>query len=311
MRRIRSYISASLLLVMVLCASTALARDIVTKTIPLERNGVQLFLQKMHEAGKGHREPVLLVHGLTFSSHEFDLDYSDYSLARALARQGHSVWMLDIAGYARSQEVKDGFMPDSDYAAEDINAAVDAIVKNTGYPTVNILGWSWGTVTGSRFAAKYPDKVGKLILYAPIVAGLGQHDVTEAFKTEAWKGADEDFQRTKDNVIDPAITDPEVVKLFDKNTALYDNHPVPNGGRRDLLVAADKRLLPSAKLTMPVLVLVGDADPYVSVDLAKEAVAAMPANPKLVVFAGGGHALFMEIPHYKQFQKEVSTFLAK
>jgi hypothetical protein len=34
---------------------------------------------------------MLLVHGLTFSSHEFDLNYKDYSLARWLANQGYVV----------------------------------------------------------------------------------------------------------------------------------------------------------------------------------------------------------------------------
>jgi pimeloyl-ACP methyl ester carboxylesterase len=252
----------------------------------------------------------LLVHGLTFSSHEFDLDYKDYSFARYLARQGYSVWLLDIAGYARSQEVKDGFMPDSDYAAEDINAAADLILAETKTP-VDVFGWSWGTVTSSRFVAKYPEKVRKLILYAPIVTGVGRRDVTDAFKTEAWKGADEDFQRDANGVIDLAITDPGVVDLFNKNTEKYDNHPVPNGGRRDLFVSANTRLLPTALIKNPVLMIVGDKDPYVSVGLVREAAASVPGGAELRIFPGAGHALFMEIPNYVAFREIVVDFLKK
>ena len=60
----------------------------------------------------------MLMHGSTYSSHEFDVDYEDYSLVRRLAREGYTVWRLDIAGYGQSGEVKDGLMPDTAYVAE-------------------------------------------------------------------------------------------------------------------------------------------------------------------------------------------------
>ena len=297
-------------LLILLATASASAAEIQIKEFPLEREGVKLFLQKMEDPSLASTGQILLVHGLTFASHEFDLDFQDYSLARYLAGRGYGVWMLDIAGYSRSGEVKDGFLPDSDYAAEDINAAVDLILKESQAPKINILGWSWGTVTSGRFASKYPDKVRKLILYAPIVAGLGRHQVTEAFKTEAWKGADEDFQRGADGQIDPAVTDPGVVKLFDENTKKYDSRPVPNGGRRDLLVSANNRLIPTAEIVNPTLLIVGDRDGYVSVKLAREAAAVIP-GAELKVVEGGGHALFMEKPHYVDFRESVVEFLKK
>ena len=311
MRRYLTLPYAIVLLVALLFSSVASAADVSTKVHPLERNGVSLFLQSMQmEPEKATKGQILLVHGLTYSSHEFDMDYKDYSFSRWLAEQGYVVWTLDIAGYARSGEVKDGFMPNSDYAAEDINAAADLIIKTSGQAKIDVLGWSWGTVTTSRFSAKYPEKVRALVLYAPIVAGLGKHDVTDAFKVDAWKGADEDFQR-KDGKIDPEVTDAGIVELFDANTKKYDSRPVPNGGRRDLLVEKDQRLIPTAKLTMPVLIIVGDKDDYVSVDLAKEAAANVPGGAALMVVNGGGHALFMEKPHYQDFRKAVLEFFNK
>lgn len=306
----RSLVQICLGLFVLMAACAASAAEFEIKEFPLEREGVRLFLQRMEVPGEATGGQILLVHGLTFASHEFDLNFKDYSLARYLAGQGFSVWMLDIAGYSRSGEVEDGFMPDSDYAAEDINAAVDLILKESQAPKINILGWSWGTVTSGRFAAKYPDKIRKLILYAPIVAGLGRHQVADAFKTEAWKGADEDFQRAADEKIDPAITDPGVVKLFDENTKKYDSRPVPNGGRRDLLVSPNNRLIPTAEIINPTLLIVGDRDGYVSVKLAREAAASIP-GAELKVVEGGGHALFMEKPHYNDFRESVVKFLKK
>ena len=97
----------------------------VSEAFPLERNGIALHLDCTRTEGMQSDKSILLVHGVTYSSHEFDIDYQDYSLVRKLAREGYAVWKLDIAGYGMSEEVSDGFMPDSDYGAEDIKAAVD------------------------------------------------------------------------------------------------------------------------------------------------------------------------------------------
>ena len=111
--------------------------------------------------GTQPEKSILLIHGVTYSSHEFDIDYEDYSLVRFLAREGYAVWRLDIAGFGQSGEVEDGFLPDSDYAAEDINAAVEKIVQVMGQNQVDLLGWSWGTVTASRFAASHSEHLDK------------------------------------------------------------------------------------------------------------------------------------------------------
>ena len=76
------------------------------------------------------------------SYHVYDIDYADYSLVRFLAREGYAVWRLDIAGIGQSEAVSDGFMPDPDYAAEDIGAAVEEIVRITGQDKIDLLGWS-------------------------------------------------------------------------------------------------------------------------------------------------------------------------
>ena len=128
---IRSLLSCLLMLQVLLFSlqvATVQARaDAATEyqiqTFPLERNGVALHLQRLAVAGTQPQRQILLVHGLTYSSHEFDVNYADYSLARYLAARGFAVWTFDVAGYGESQEVEDGFMPNSDYAAEDAAAA--------------------------------------------------------------------------------------------------------------------------------------------------------------------------------------------
>ena len=181
---------------------------------PLERNGIGLHLDCMETAGNGPEKNILLVHGVTYSSHEFDVDYQDYSLVRFLAREGYAVWRLDIAGFGQSEEVEDGFLPDSDYAAEDICAAVDKICEVSGQDKIDLLGWSWGTVTTGRFVAKHPEHIRRLVLYAPILSGLGKTDVAEPFHHNTWEHAADDFQKNEDGTFNYLIADPVVRKYL-------------------------------------------------------------------------------------------------
>ncbi len=295
-------------IVLVLLLAFSASAKIHSEVIPLERNGIKLHLKCI--TSEDNASPLLLVHGLTYSSHEFDVNVKDYSLARYFAKNGFSVYLLDIAGYGLSQEVKDGFMPNSDYAAEDIAAAAKVILEKSGRKSLDVLGWSWGTVTSGRFAAKYPELVHRLVLYAPIVAGLADVEVKDAFNHNTWIHAAGDFQTNKDGSINYKITEPAVVNAFQSNCWRYDKDSSPNGGRRDLLVAPDKRLIPTAKLTMPVLLIAGSKDEYVSPELCNEAFKTLPNNhSRIVIVEGAAHAMMMEKPYYKTFRESVLEFL--
>lgn len=279
------------------------------ETIPLERAGVKLFLQKLVVAGEKPARQILLVHGLTYSSHEFDVDVADYSLARYLARRGFCVWTVDVAGYGRSQEVKNGFLPNSEYAAEDISAAAAKILELTGQNKLDVLGWSWGTVTGALFAIKHPDMVNRLVLYAPILTGLGKADVKNAFNHNTWEHAAGDFQTAPNGEVDYAIAEPAVVNAFQSNAWRYDKDSSPNGGRKDLLVKDDQILIPFDKIKVPTLVIGGDKDPYLNLPKLEKEIARLPEGSRFELIPGAAHAMMMEKPYYRRFREQVVAFL--
>lgn len=315
------------LLLALLAISPSLAADTVTlpqvsqrtapgpeiryavETVPLERAGVKLYLQRLSVAGDTPERQILLVHGLTYSSHEFDVDVADYSLARYLARQGYAVWSLDIAGYGRSGEVQDGFLPNSAYAAEDIAVAADKILQISGQKKLDVLGWSWGTVTSALFASRHPDLVNKLVLYAPILTGLGKADVKNERNHNTWEHAAGDFQTGPDGQIDYAITDPAVVNAYQSNSWRYDKDSSPNGGRRELLVDKDKILISFAGLQVPTLVIGGDKDPYLNLPMLEKEIAKLPQGSRFELIPGAAHAMMMEKPYYKRFREIVAAFL--
>ena len=64
------------------------------RSYPLSRGGIALRLDCVSR-GERTEKQILLTHGVTYSSHEFDVDYEDYSLVRCLAGAGYGVWRLD------------------------------------------------------------------------------------------------------------------------------------------------------------------------------------------------------------------------
>ena len=276
---------------------------------PLERNGIKLYLDRISVKGENPEKNILLIHGVTYSSHEFDIDYRDYSLSRALAREGYGVWRLDIAGYGRSGEVSDGFLPDTDYAAEDINAAVNKIVEATGQQKIDVLGWSWGTMTVSRFAADHDEHINKLVLYAPIICGIGKYDVQEPFHHNTWEHAADDFQKDGQGNIDHAIVDPAIVEMFCSGCWHYDGDHSPNGGRKDACVDSSKILIDLDKIKSPTLIICGDKDPYLDQDLVNGSLEHLPEGSRLEIIEGGSHVVYIEKPCYRLFREKLFDFL--
>ncbi|MBQ1491704.1 MAG: alpha/beta hydrolase [Blautia sp.] len=277
--------------------------------LPLEREGIALHLDCVSCEDADPDKNILLVHGLTYSSHEFDIDYEDYSLVRFLAREGYSVWRIDVAGYGRSGAVEDGFTPDSDYAAEDIEAAIEAIVDATGDDTIDMLGWSWGTVTSGRFAAKYPEYLRRLVLYAPILSGLGDVEVTDDFHYNTWEHAADDFQKNEDGSFDLTITDPVIIDMYCSSCWHYDRDYSPNGGRRDLCVDSSQELIDLTSIECPTLVICGYVDPYLNYELVDDCLNSLPDGSEFKKVEGASHALFLEEPYYHEFQDTVLDFL--
>ena len=113
-----------------------------------------------------------------------------------------------------------------------------------------------------------------------------------------------------DKTIDYDIVEPAVADTFLSNCWRYDKNSSPNGGRRDLLVAPDKRLIPTADIKAPVLIIAGSKDDYVSPALCEEAFATLSnKDSRIEIIAGAAHAMMMEKPYYRVFRAKVLEFL--
>jgi len=214
-----------------------------------------------------------------------------------------------------------------DTAVKDIGTVVDFILARRGIARLDLLGWSWGTTTMATYTTQHPDKVERLVLYAPVwnrqtpslvQAGPGPlpawRSVTREQAKQRWyTGVPED----KKAALIPAgwfdawadatwATDPEGARM---------NPPViraPNGVIQDgqEFFSAGKPYYDPAKITVPTL-LVGaewdhDAPPYMAQTLFPLLVNS--PGKRYVALAEGTHTIVMERNRLNLFEA-VQAFL--
>lgn len=160
---------------------------------------VELFVREKVQSRRGGKVPVvLMVHGATQSTvTSFDLRFENYSWMDYLARAGFDVFAMDVTGYGLSprpmmdnpcntatSDQQSYLIPkplaqpcspsypfrlttsQSDW--DEIDTVVDYISQRRGVDKVNLIGWSLGGPRMGGYAARHPEKVDKLFLYAPI-----------------------------------------------------------------------------------------------------------------------------------------------
>jgi pimeloyl-ACP methyl ester carboxylesterase len=142
--------------------------------------GVRLYVRNKHpvdltQVPAGHI--LLYVHGATQPSEAtFDLPLEGTSWMDYIASRGWDVYLMDARGYGGSTRSPELLQSDAieapivstDIKVRDAEAVVDFILRRRGVSRISLLGWSWGTVVAGAYAATHADKVGSLILHAPV-----------------------------------------------------------------------------------------------------------------------------------------------
>ena len=160
-----------------------------------------------------------------------------------------------------------------------------------------------------RRSVKYPEHIGRLVLYAPVLSGLGKTDVAEPFHHNTWEHAADDFQKNEDGTFNYLIADPVVIEMLCSSSWHYDKESSPNGGRRDICVDNTQSLIDLKMITVPTLVICGDKDPYLDFGRVNAVLDDLPEGSALEVIEGASHVAFIEKPYYRDFQDRLISFL--
>ncbi|HEX9875795.1 MAG TPA: alpha/beta hydrolase [Gammaproteobacteria bacterium] len=250
-------------------------------------------------AGRSSGGVVLFIHGTSVPSVVgFDLEYKRYSWMESLAEAGFDTFSMDHTGYGFSPRPAMGDRCNMDAANQaivtldpssqpcepkfaetlttlesdwaEIDSVVDYLRGLRGVDRVHLIGWSFGGPRAGGYAARHPEKVDKLILFAPVYdadaastppAGYPQPappmrlQTREALMQGRWEST-----VACESQVDPGIRDViwRNIMGFD---ALGSVWGPPEGVMRVRTFASwGWNAEYAAKISAPVLILVGEQD---------------------------------------------------
>jgi pimeloyl-ACP methyl ester carboxylesterase len=300
-------------------------------------DGIQIYVRNTRPADLTTFRPertLLFVHGATYPSDTmFDLKIDGESWMDSIARHGYDVYSMDVRGYGRSTRPPEMERPardsppvvTTDDGVRDFGAVVDHIRERRGVARGILMGWSWGTVIAGAFAAANPDKLERLVMYAPLwlrripgrlrVDGqLGAYrSVTfEAAKQRWLSGVAADSQKA---LIPPGVLEAWWNANMEADAVGAKMSPpavrAPNGLLLDALKywEADTRYYDPSAIQVPTLLVVGDWDVDTPAYMAQAILTRLGSSQKRLVIVGEGtHHLMLERNREQMF-REVQTFL--
>lgn len=303
-----------------------------TRLIRIRGSGAEGISLGILEKSPARREsclpPILLIHGATFGAVLFDLPLPGYSLMSHLADGGRVVYALDIRGYGHSvdrnmmdaaSEIHPPVSRLSD-AVEDIGTAVNLILKREMTSTLDLVGFSWGTLTSARYAGEHAQQIARLVLYAPLFGevnrvwllriadpqypdrinpSIGAYRlITQADVTQRWNRelATDDPTRYRDNGLPEMVF--ETLSALDPGVR-SNGCPAfrcPTGALVDLVSVFNGRpLYDPSKLTMPTLLIRGANDTTSTDSDARNLLSAIASPDKdYRIITPGSHFLLIE-----------------
>jgi pimeloyl-ACP methyl ester carboxylesterase len=147
--------------------------------------GKQINVTHLKPIDKKLNEAVLFIHGASFPSElASGFRMNGVSWMDNLARTGYDVYALDFLGYGKSDRYD--YMSDKiekneqkgvgKEVVQDIDIVINYILNELNFAKVNLIGHSWGATVSGHYATLFPEKINKLILFAPFVQRTGSTD---------------------------------------------------------------------------------------------------------------------------------------
>jgi alpha-beta hydrolase superfamily lysophospholipase len=232
------------------------------------KGGVKLALYRKRLTVTTGIHPVLfLVHGSSNAAlSSYDLTVpgkGEYSMMNEFAaRYGYDVWTMDHDGYGNSES--SGNNSDIASGVEDLKAAMDVVMQETGEQKICFYGTSSGAIRAAAFAQAQPERVWRLVLSAFTYKGEGAEEIgrrqknIEALRANPRRKRDADMIRSifiRDG--HPGIYDPAVAEAIIAAEMKFGD-TVPSGTYLDM--AANLPLVDPTKVLCPVLMTRGEWD---------------------------------------------------
>lgn len=301
-------------------------------TIKIASHFNRLSIAMLHRLPKtmAGNAPVLFLHGSSFpSALSFGFRMSGISWMDNLSAHDYESYALDFLGYGEADRypnmAKEQGLPTGRAMSAylDADKAVNYILKRTGHQKLILIGHSWGGSVAALYAENFPDKVEKLILFAPITAksAYGKPELIErpyeSLTPEARVQSMIDLTpKNEINQLEPEmftqwknlwLQSDMVANKADKTTVRF-----PAGPSQDVEdLQHGKSYYNPAKIVTPTLLIRGEWDSYPSNDDALAFLKALPDKTpnKYAVVPQGTHVMHLEKSRY-QLYEETLKFIA-
>ena len=293
---------------------------------------LRVFLRHLSPTRRGPgtgKPPVLFIHGSTLpSGTSAAFRINGVSWMDDLARRGFDVWALDFLGYGGSDRYPAmnepaagaplGRSPD---AARQIAAAVDYITRHQRVTQVDIVAHSGGSLPAGLYATQSPERVARLVMFAPVMTRDGPRDTT-TLRSYGTVTAQEQIARFSGwvphgeaQVFDPRDLGRLAAAYVATDPTSSSRSPAsvrfPSGRDADAADAwAGSLPYDPAKVTAPVLIIRGEWDPITTDADARRLFDALSAAPVKhdVKISRATHVMQFESAR-SQLYDEVAMFL--
>jgi alpha-beta hydrolase superfamily lysophospholipase len=297
-------VGAGLLSALASPAQAENAAQIWTQDYWTKKGDVPLYIFRKRlgapKPGEPSRPILFLVHGSSVTWRIFDLDtpgHGEYSMMNVFARWGFDVWTMDHENYGKSGRTSGN----SDIAsgAQDLRAAMQVVVKETGRQKVHFMGESSGALRAGLYATLEPQHVDRLVLAAFTYKGTEsptlkkRAEQLEFFRTHNMRKRDRAmiesiFTRDKAGTTDPAIG-----KVL-ADVELQFGEQAPTGTYLDM--TANLPVVDPAKVQVPVLLVRGEYDGIATVEDLFDFYRQLPHGDKqLVILPNTAHSVAVAI----------------
>jgi pimeloyl-ACP methyl ester carboxylesterase len=252
---------------------------------------VKLYVE---EHGAGH--PLLLITGL---------GYAIWSWQRQIPAWSRRFRLVAVENRGTGRSPK----PPGPYSIEEM--ADDAAEALQGR-RAHVAGFSMGGYIAQTVALRHPELVEKLVLVCTGTGGADYKEIPEetnaAWLANAGKTPPEFARATMPLAFRPGWTEehPEEFEQLLRDRLEYPTPPECWRAQYDACWRFVEQRIPVEAITVPTLVLHGDADRIVPYENGVELARRIPGS-ELVTFPGGGHLLFLE--SHEEFNRTVEGFL--
>lgn len=240
-------------------------------------NGIRLYYET-----HGQGEALLLIAGI---------GYGTWLWAKQIPELSKYFFVIafDNRGVGRSDK------PDTEYTVSLLASDTYELLRALKVERVSVLGISLGGFIAQQLALDHPEIINKLILCSTSHGGPNMIlPKGEVLQFMAFGAGKETFQRGLELAFSPeyrASNPEEIARLTER---MHRNPQPRYAYLRQFMAPINFNSEPLLhKLTMPVLVMAGEADQVVPVENSRRLTERLP-NAKLVTFPGAGHLFVVE-----------------